>query len=167
MAWNRVTASPAGETLGNVRWPGCVGAAYFCVIGSVPLQQLQSAAGRETRIPVAKANSAPGAAYLGFCCPGTAPALRFCSQQGQPKGRWAKWDARVPGGRGTCPSSPPGLQPSVVQLAKKPLLLLVSHRLCPLCLEWTGLLGQCFSTCGSQLLEGSHIRHPAYQIFTL
>lgn len=70
--------------LGNVRWPGCVGAAYFCVIGSVPLQQLQLAAGRETRIPVAKANSAPGAAYQGFCCPGTAPGVSAPSK-GSPK----------------------------------------------------------------------------------
>lgn len=73
-----------------------LGAAHYCVIGSVPLQQLQLAAVRKTRMPVAEATSAPGAAYLGPCC-----------QQGQPKGRRTKWDARVPGGRGTCPASPP------------------------------------------------------------
>lgn len=61
-----------------------MGAAYFCVIGSVPLQQLQLAADKEIRIPVAKTNSAPGAAYLGFCCPGMAPCVST-PNKGSPK----------------------------------------------------------------------------------
>lgn len=61
-----------------------MGAAHYCVIGSVPQQQLQLAAVRKTRMPVAEATSAPGAAYLGPCCPGTAPCISAASK-GSPK----------------------------------------------------------------------------------
>lgn len=46
------------------------------------------------------------------------PGLLLSRQGPVPKGRWAKWDARVPSGRGACPSFLL-LFSLVVQLAKK------------------------------------------------
>lgn len=102
---------------GNMRWLGYVGATYFCVIRSAPLQQLQLVAGGEDK-------NSHGQGH--FCTWGGLPGLllsrhgpvHFCFRQGQPKGRWAKWDARLPSGRAACPSFLLLLS-LVVQLAKK------------------------------------------------
>lgn len=118
--------TPVHLLCGNMRWSGYAGATFFCVITSVHLQQLQLVAGRKTRIPMAKATSAPGVAYLGSCCPGMAPCIS-ASGKGSPKA----------GGPSGMPESPveEGLVPASSCCSaywsswlRGPLLLLFGHR---------------------------------------
>lgn len=102
-----------------------LGAAHYCVIGSVPLQQLQLAAVRKTRMPMAEATSAPGAAYLGPCCPPARAAQRQMDRvgcQSPRRKRDLSWLFS-------------STQPSAVQLAKKPMASSLCHRLHSLYLE--------------------------------
>ena len=75
-----------------VWWPRNVGATYFCVIRSAPLQRLQLAAGR--RQDFLQPRSLLHLGRLTWA-PAVWARAPWSFRQGQPRGRWGYWDSRV------------------------------------------------------------------------
>ena len=78
------------EICETVWWPRNVGATYFCVIRSAPLQQLQLAAGRRQDFLQPRS-----LLHLGRLTWAPAVWALWSFRQGQPRGRWGCWDSRV------------------------------------------------------------------------